>query len=69
MINESDFQQIYVGRPQSPELENLMSEAIHDVLKILLSDGYLYQNRSIDLGIIIAKADQDYSSEALADEF
>ena len=58
MINESDFQQIYVGRRQSPEIENLMSEAIHDVLRILVSDSYLYQNRSIDLGMITAKADQ-----------
>jgi hypothetical protein len=69
MIHESDFQQVYIGRPQSPEIENLMSEAIHDVLKGLLSDTYLYQNRAIDLGMVTAKADEVYSSEALADEF
>ena len=69
MSHESDFQQVYISRPQSPEIENLMSEAIHDVLKGLLSDSYLYQNRAIDLGMIKAKADEVYSSEALADEF
>jgi hypothetical protein len=35
----------------------------------LLSDAYLYQNRAIDLGMITAKVDEVYSSEALTDEF
>jgi hypothetical protein len=69
MKTEFDIQQSYLGRQQSPEVENIMGRAIHDVLKALLSEGYLYQNRSIDLTPVIAKADHEYSSMALEDEF
>ncbi len=69
MRNEFDIQQTYFSRQQSPEIENIMGAAIHDVLKALLSEGYLYQNRSIDLAPVMAKADHDYSATALEDEF
>jgi len=49
MTNEFDIQQSYLGRQQSPEVEKVMGTAIHDALKASLSEGYLYQNRSIDL--------------------
>jgi len=58
MTTDFDIQQSYLGRQQSPELENVMGRAIHDVLKDLLGEGYLYQNRSIDLAPLIAKADE-----------
>jgi hypothetical protein len=69
MTKEFDIQQSYLGRQQSPAIENLMNRAIHDVLKDLLSEGYLYQNRSIDLAPLVAKADDVYSATALEDEF
>ena len=69
MTNEFDIQQSYLGRQQSPEVENVMGRAIHEVLKALLSEGYLYQNRSIDLAPVMAKADRAYSATALEDEF
>ena len=69
MTNEFDIQQSYLGREQSPEVEKIMGRAIHDVLKDLLSEGYLYQNRSIDLAPVIAHADHDYSATTLEDEF
>ena len=69
MTNEFDIQQSYLGRQQSPEVEKVMGTAIHDALKALLSEGYLYQNRSIDLAPVIAKADHTYSATALEDEF
>jgi len=69
MTNEFDIQQSYLDRQQSPDIENVMGRAIHDVLKVLLSEGYLYQNRSIDLAPLIAKADDVYSATELEDEF
>ena len=69
MSNQNEIQQTYIQRSQSPEVENIMGKLIHDELEILLSEGYLYQNRSIDLSEIVGKADEHFSGEALKDEF
>src|SRR6266403_2199397 len=69
MTANHEIQETYIQRPQSPEVEHIMSKSIHDVLKILLAEGYLYQNRSVDLTGVLAKADGNFSTKALADEF
>jgi hypothetical protein len=69
MTKEPDIQQAHVGRKQSPDAERLMGKSIHDVLTTLLGESYLYQNRSVDVGAIVAKADENYSAAALEDEF
>jgi hypothetical protein len=69
MTPNHEIQETYIQRPQSPEVEHIMGKSIHDVLKILLAEGYLYQNRSVDLTGVLAKADSNFSTDALADEF
>lgn len=64
-----EIQETYINRPQSPEAEHIMGKSIHDVLKTLFSEGYLYQNRTIDLTGVLAKADSNFSNEDLTDEF
>src|SRR5690242_54444 len=69
MSNQFEIQQSYIQRPQSPEVENIMGKLIHDELEVLLSCGYLYQNRSIDLTEIVRQADDRFSAEELEEEF
>lgn len=46
-----------------------MRDAIHDALKALLEESYLYRNRAIDLAPILKLADATHTAAALEDEF
>lgn len=56
-------------RSQSPGAEDLMRDAIHDNVKAMLEESYLYRNRTIDLGPILKLADTKHTAASLEDEF
>lgn len=58
-----------LGRPQSPAAEDLMRDGIHDALKALMEESYLYRNRTIDLAPILKLGDKVFPAAALEDEF
>lgn len=69
MKSSADIVGSYLGRPQSPGVELIMQELIHDALKELLEGSYLYRSKRLDLAPIIAKADAKYPAKTLEDEF
>jgi hypothetical protein len=56
-------------RSQSPKAEDYMRDKVSDAIGDLLSSGFLYQNRTIDLGPIRRFADNTYSADMLEQEF
>ena len=58
-----------IGRPQSPKVELLMQELIHDAIQALMEETHFYRHHRIDISQILAQADSNWTSAALSREF
>jgi hypothetical protein len=69
MKNLHAIRESHLSRPQSPAVEEMMREQIHDTIKTLLEGSYLYQNKTIDISAILKKADSQFPTARLQKEF
>jgi hypothetical protein len=58
-----------LGRPQSPKVELLMQELIHDAISDLMESSFLYRSRRLDVSGILATADAKWPTASLKNEF